>query len=71
VESRPKKRKIRGGERRIQTAKVKKNCGKLLLISPSALHLFQRFVASPEAAESPAESEAEPELCPKSSCFTS
>lgn len=29
--------------------KVKKNCRKLLLISPSALHLFQRFVARPEA----------------------
>lgn len=28
--------------------KVKKNCRKLLLISPSALHLFQRFVARAE-----------------------
>lgn len=51
-----------------RTAKVKKNCGKLWLISPSALHLFQRFVARPGAE---AGAKAEPGLCPKSSCFTS
>lgn len=43
-----------GGAKRMEggataCCKVKKNCRKLLLISPSALHLFQRFVARPEA----------------------
>lgn len=45
-EERKEKRMERGAT---ACCKVKKNCRKLLLISPSALHLFQRFVARPEA----------------------